>query len=99
MSSGVSRVAQGSVSGTGSAINVDTVGFQPKYVKILNIGGLATLEWTADMANASGLKEVTAGTKSAITSNGITPRTKGFQIGADTDINVSGEQIRWVAFE
>lgn len=99
MSSGVSRVVTGSVTGTGSAINVDTVGFSPSYVKLLNVGGLVKAEWTKEMADASALKQVTAGTISLITSNGVTPRSAGFTIGADADINASGELIRFVAFE
>jgi hypothetical protein len=111
----------GTVEGTGSAINV-TLGAVPCYVRLMNIDGLATLEWTEDLADGYGLKEVTNGTKSLITSGGIDPlgddegltvsasdttsdgdettltQVRGFQIGTDTDINVSGETINYVAF-
>lgn len=111
---------KGTVEGTGSAINV-TLGGTPCYVKLMNIDGLATLEWTDDLTDGYGLKTVTDGTISLITSGGIDPlgddegltvaasdttsdgdtttltQVRGFQIGADTDINVSGETINYIA--
>lgn len=113
MSSSVgSKLKTGTVEGTGSALTV-IIGFEPSWVRVLNIDGLATLEWTDSMADAEGLKEVTAGTKSFITSDGITPTTvtvaapgpdmpghnAGFIIGADADVNVAAETIHWVAGE
>ena len=98
------HVATGTVEGTGSAINIQC-GFTPAHVRVLNVDGLATLEYTKDMADGAGLKEVTAGTKSLIGSNGITPYagtnggdSAGFTIGADADVNVSAETIYWVAY-
>ena len=99
MSSGVSRVRTGSVNGTGSAIDVEVVGFRPQRVVLENVGGLVKATWNRDMADASACKVVTAGTISLITSNGITPLANGFTIGADSDINASGELIHWTAFE
>lgn len=99
MSSGVSRVKVGSFYGTGADLNIRTVTFRPKVVKITNLGGLATALWVKGMADDSAVKEVTAGTKSAITSNGITPLSDGFSLGADTDLNVSGELVYFEAYE
>ncbi len=99
MSSGVSRVMTGSVTGTGSAISVRTVGYRPRVVKVYNAGGLAWAVWTEHMADAAALKFITAGTMSEITSDGVTPLSDGFQLGADTDLNVSGEKVYWVAYE
>lgn len=100
------HIKQGTVEGTGAALQIN-VGFKPSWVKILNIDGLASLEWVASMADASGVKVITAGTMSLITSNGITPLQtdqvgstagkSGFTLGADTDVNVSGETIHWIA--
>lgn len=97
------KIATGTVEGTGAALNV-SIGFKPNYVRVINIDGLATLEWTADMGAAAGLKEVTAGTKSLLGSLGISQydgvaagATEGFTIGADTDVNVSAETIMWLA--
>lgn len=101
MSSGVNRVVVGAVIGTGSAMNVDTVGFRPKLVRVVNAGatGLARLEWFKGMADAAAVKTVTAGTISVLSSNGITPRANGFTIGADANVNISGEIIYFEAHE
>lgn len=99
MSSGVSRVMAGSVVGTGSALSVKTVGFRPKKVELFNATSGDQLEWTQSMADAAGLKRVAAGTGSFITSNGVTPLGNGFTLGADADVNASGEVVHWVAYE
>ena len=99
MSSGVQLSKNGAVTGTGASLNVTSVGFRPRRVTLFNSGGLATSEWTDSMADASALKRVTAGTLTFPLTLGITPLANGFTIGADTDINVSGELIHWVAFE
>lgn len=102
MSAG-NRAYRGSVLGTGSALNVTVVGFRARKVKIMNVasGGLCTLEWQESMADASGFKELNHDTaqRSFITSNGITPLANGFTIGADTDLNVSGELIHFEAVD
>jgi hypothetical protein len=99
MSSGVNRVVNGSVSGTGALISVRTVGFRPKKVELINIGGLVTAEWHNDMADDSMIKRVTAGDMTAPTSDGIIPLADGFSIGADADVNAAGELIHWTAYE
>lgn len=97
MASGVERTVCGAVKGTGSNLDVRTVGFRPKVVELLNITGLVKANWSESMADAAAMKQVTAGTISAITTGGVTPLSDGFRIGADTDINVSNEIIHWVA--
>jgi len=100
MSSGVSRLMVGSFIGTGAALEVRTVGFRPKYVKIFNVSAdNAAGEWLQGMADDSAFKTITDGTVSVITSDGITPLSDGFGVGADADLNVDGELVRWVAFE
>jgi len=91
----------GGVYGTGSTINVDTVGFRPKLVRVTNVNasGLVRLEWFRGMADAHGVKTAIDGTISVLTSLGITPRANGFSIGADTDVNVSGELCYYEAHE
>jgi hypothetical protein len=70
-----------------------------------------TLEWVGGMPDASGFKTLKTldngatgnASSNKITANGITPyagdiaTTKGFTIGADADINVSGETLFWIA--
>ncbi len=89
----------GSIVGTGSALTVasEMVGFRPKYVKVSNRTSRDCFEWFADMPDDSAIKMVAAGTRTAPTSNGITPTASGFTIGADTDVNVSGETIDYLA--
>lgn len=96
--------ATGTVEGTGSAINVE-LGFTPAYVKLINIDGDATLEWTEDMTDGEGYKFVAAGTNAQIATGGITPyagaeasASKGFTIGTDSDVNASAETLMYVAF-
>jgi len=113
-------IKTGYVVGTGASIDI-TLGFIPNHVTLLNTEGLARLDWTSDMPAAAGVKQITAGTMTYITTLGISPlgstsgltvsadntltdnntitmtNPKGFRIGADTDMNVSGEDIYWVA--
>jgi hypothetical protein len=92
--------AVGQVTGTGASIDI-VCGFRPLWVKVLNKTGLATLEWNAIMADANGVKIVDSGSNATnvvdLTSLGITPLFNGFRIGADTDVNVSAEEIFWIA--
>lgn len=93
----------GTVEGTGSAINME-LGFTPSYVRLINVDGDASLEWMSTMADGEGYKTVAAGANAQITTGGITPyagsegsASVGFTIGADVDVNASGETIHWVA--
>lgn len=94
----------GSQDGTGAAINI-SIGWIPDKVEVQNweAADFARLEWYTGMAAASAIKTVTS-TKSAITTLGISAYAgsatakPGFTIGADTDVNVSGESITWCAW-
>lgn len=99
MASGAAKVIRGSVVGTGSAIDVRTVGFRPRSVKLENVGGNVSARWQHTMADASAALEITDGTKSLITADGITPLSDGFTIGADANINAATELIHWEAVE
>lgn len=100
MSSGVSRVVNGSLTGeTGVVKEVHTVGFRPKRVEVFNVGGLAKADWHSDMADDSMVLQITAGTMTLETSDGIIPLSDGFSIGANGDLNVDDELIHWTAYE
>lgn len=94
----------GTQDGTGAAINI-SLGWLPDHVVVQNIeaADFARLEWYTGMTAAHAIKTVTS-TKSAITSLGISTYAgsataeKGFTIGADTDVNVSGEALTWIAY-
>lgn len=102
-----SQFATGTQDGTGAAIIIE-LGWVPDYVKVQNweAADFASLEWFKGMADAAAIKQATS-TSSLLTTLGITPyqgsgtagaqKKKGFTIGADTDVNVSGESITWVA--
>jgi hypothetical protein len=98
------HIATGTVEGTGAAINVE-LGFTPSRVELRNIDGLAELNWTTSDGDGNGTKRITDGTMSNLSSGGVSAyagslgaNSAGFTIGADTDVNASGETINWTAF-
>lgn len=97
-SASVVQLAVGRYLDTGTVAAFDiTLGFKPLYVRVLNVTSADQEEWAHGMAAASALKRVTAGTGSIITTLGITQNSNGFTVGLDTDINVTSEQISWIA--
>ena len=93
------QVAVGSYIDTGTAAAyVITVGFQPRYVRVENETDRNGMEWFEGMADAEAVRVVAAGTRTLITSRGITVSDKGFTVGADTKVNVQSKQISWIAF-
>lgn len=82
--------------GTVAATEI-TVGFKPRYVRVQNVTSRDSMEWFEGMTNGHGLKTVAAGTRTLVTSNGISVGEKTFTIGLDTDVLVTSEQISWVA--
>jgi len=82
--------------GTVDAFTI-TTGFKPRYVGVFNVTSGDQYEWFEGMAAASALKRVTAGTASIITTLGVTVSATGFTVGLDTDVNVTSEQISWIA--
>lgn len=103
------RFAVGSILGTGAAINVH-LGFIPRFVQCWNVSDtkLPKLVWFKGMAAAAGYKEAIGTTylaPSVLSSLGITAYagtdaagdSAGFTLGADTDINGSGDTIYYIA--
>ena len=90
------------VEGTGAAITISPK-FTPQYIRVINLDGLCTLEWTSDMGAGKGFKTLTGIDASPdtvsrmiyISSGGITMDDNGrdFTIGADTDVNVNAETL------
>jgi len=85
--------------GTAAAFKI-TTGFLPRYVCVVNVaaGGDVMMEWYEGMAAGSGIKTAIDGTRSLITSLGITVAADGFTVGLDTDLNVTSEQLYWRAY-
>lgn len=99
MSSPSRQVYRGSVKGTGSAINVDVVGFKPGKVTCHNTDG-DEMHWQDTLPDAYGwLRIDSSGVGSLEVTNGITPRAGGFTIGANANINQSGKYIHYEAME
>lgn len=94
----VRNIAVGSyiTTGTAAAISI-TTGFRPRYVRVVNETSRDLEEWFEGMTDAYAVKCVAAGTRTQSTSLGITDSANGFTIGLDTDINVTSEQLRWIA--
>lgn len=82
--------------GTAAAFNI-TCGFKPRYVRVVNEGSGDREEWFEGMADAEALKIVAGNAAAMITTLGITPLADGFTVGLDTDINVTSEQLSWIA--
>jgi len=92
------RLATGRYLDTGTvAAYTFTLGFQPRYVRVINNTSSDKYEWVEGMADASAHKQVAAGTSSAITTLGITVSASGFTMGLDTDVNVTSEQVSFIA--
>lgn len=94
------RVATGRYLDTGTvAAYTFTLGFKPRYVRVINSAATGgSFEWFEGMADASAIKRLAAdGVQSLVTSNGITVSDTGFTLGLDTDINVTNEQVSFVA--
>lgn len=92
------RMANGTFLEDATAVALKIViGFRPKYVLVMNETSRDGYEWFEGMADAEALKFVAAGTRTIITTLGITPADDGFTIGLDLDVNVVNEQISWIA--
>lgn len=99
------QVRSGTQDGTGASIDIE-LGWIPDVVIVQNheAADFGRLEWYEGMSNDHAIKTLTS-TKSKITTLGITPlgaaagaTMRGFRIGADTDVNVSGEALTWIAY-
>src|SRR3990167_8538290 len=79
--------------GTAAAFTI-ACGFKPRWVRVINVDPDAdgeTLEWFEGMGDASAIKIIAAGTRTLITTLGITPTSNGFTVGLDLDVNVTSE--------
>lgn len=101
--SGGTRIWTGSFVGSGAIKDIRTVGFRPKVVELLNTSGVCKATWTDSMPDGAMLKDVDTGSgtedTSYVTANGVTPLADGFRIGTDTDLNVNGEVVHFIAHE
>lgn len=87
----------GAFVGTGADLSVTKVGFKPTYVRLVNIDDPVAMEHMSGMADDTAFKHIDA-TQSFATSDAITLTDDGFDLGADTDMNVDGETIHYVCW-
>ena len=101
MSSPVNAVVTGSFLGTGADLTIKTLNSKVKCLWLTNAASGDSAFYQSSMADDSMFKRVAAGTHSLVTSNGVTPYQAesgaGFSLGADTDMNVSGELVHYTA--
>lgn len=100
MSSGQHRAYRGSYTGTGSALDITTIGFAPNMVELFSRAG-DSARWTDNMIDTGAAvmyKRTSAGVGSFAATNGITQLPTGFRIGADGDLNVATEIVDFIAW-
>lgn len=94
----LTQLATGRYLDTGTvAAYTFNLGFKPRYIHIINNTSRDEAFWFEGMADASMNKRVAAGTGTLVTSNGITVSNTGFIFGLDTDLNVTSEQVSFMA--
>jgi len=93
------RIATGTYldTGTVAAYTWSDLGFKPRYIRVINTASGDEECWIEGMDDAHAFKRVSAGTGGAITSLGLTVTDRGFTFGLDTDVNVTNQQVYWVA--
>jgi len=92
----MSRFFHGAYLGTGVALTVDKIPFQPDYVRLFAVTQATIGEKTAEMPGDDFHK--TKAAVSVVTANGITLTADGFDVGTDADLNANGDTIYFVAF-
>ena len=93
------RMATGRYLDTGAAAAFTiTLGFKPRYIKMVNVGGgLASIEWFEGMADLSGVATATAGDITVDVLTGFTVTSTGFTLGIQAAVNITNQQLSWIA--
>jgi hypothetical protein len=93
-SAGVVNFSSGSITSDNTAATV-TLGFTPRWVKVVNSTDVIVWEKLEGMAAANSVKTVTAGTTTIDTGSAILLATGGFTISATAAGNAKA--LSWVA--
>ena len=86
-----------------AALNV-SLGFIPSKVLINHVDNVSDYEWNKNMASGTANLRVTAGDKTLVASNAISPyvgdatHAPGFTIGTDSTLNTAGDTLYFTAF-
>lgn len=75
---------------TAVAVGGFAIGFSPRYVCVLNASERVQLEWYNGLGGAGALKTIANGTRTKITTLGITTGATGFSVGLDTGLITDG---------
>lgn len=89
--SGYPAIVWGAVESTNAPLQV-VCGFQPRSVKLYLADGASGF-WNDSMDDDAAFKRIVAGTGSFVTTNGITPDSNGFTLGADANLNPASATI------
>lgn len=97
-SNGVAYVATGKIiqDATAAAALTLTLGFVPRYFKLVNLTDRITDEWFEGMASASSLHAVAAGTQTLEATNGIA--ISGTSVTFTATTMVASKTYYWVAY-
>jgi hypothetical protein len=98
-SASVAHTAAGRYKDTGTVAAFSiTLGWKPVWVRVLNeAASSSSFEHYVGMTDGHAIKRAVAGDLTVVTANGITLNDDGFTVGLDTDVNVTSEQLDWVA--
>jgi len=83
---------------TAAAFTIVT-GFKPRHVRVINLTLRNQMEWYEGMAAASAVVSSASGTRTLVTSLGITQNDNGFTVGLQVDpsVNQKDAQLTWLA--
>lgn len=81
-----------------------SVGFKPSKVLINHVTNVSDYEWNKNMADGKANLRVTAGDKTLVAANAISPyagdatHAPGFTIGTDATLNGAGDVLYFTAY-
>lgn len=98
--SGIRHRASGSFTGTHTAADFSiTLGFVPKYFKMVNVTDRFTAEWWNGMTSSNYLKTVAAGTRTLATDSAIVINSDGtVSVDVSTGIYTDDDTVVWEAW-
>jgi hypothetical protein len=96
---GIAGFAQGSITGTYTAADVTlTLGFKPRYFKVINVTDRLTQEWYAGMNVGDFLETAAAGTQTLETDDKLVVNSDGtVTLVAAGGIITDNDTVVWVA--
>lgn len=86
-----------------AALNV-SIGFVPSKILINHVSNVSDYEWNKNMGDGTANLRVTAGDKTLVSADAITPydgsasAAAGFTIGADSTLNTAADVMYFIAY-